>query len=169
MSTENLNQTEAIAKLKELSERARFCMFCTNLDTLPLTARPMGLNETDEEGNLWFISSSASNKNFEIKEDNRVQLFFMQNSDSEYLSVYGKGYIYKDKSMVEEKWTALAGAWFEEGKDDPKVSLIRVAPEETYYWDTKAGKIVSLLTFAAAAISGKKTDNSDGVEGNLNI
>ena len=169
MSTENLQQAEAIKKLKELSEKARICMFCTDLETLPITSRPMSIRETDEEGNLWFISSSASNKNFEIAEDNRVQLLFMNNDNSEYLSVYGKAHIYTDKSMIEEKWTAFANAWFEEGKDDPKASLIRVAPEETYYWDTKACKLVSLLSFAAAAISGTKTDNSDGVEGKLNI
>lgn len=169
MSTENLNQAEAIEKLKELSESAKICMFCTDLETLPITARPMGLRETDKDGNLWFLSSDASNKNFEIKEDNRVQLFFMNDSSSEYLSVFGKAFIYKDKSMIEEQWTPIANAWFEDGKEDPKVSVIRVAPEESYYWDTKAGKLVSFLSFAAAAISGRKTDNDDGVEGKLHV
>ena len=169
MSTENLNHAEAIKKLKELSESAKFCMFCTDLETLPITARPMGLRETDAEGNMWFLSSEESNKNFEIKEDNRVQLFFMNNGSSEYLSVYGKAFIYKDKNTIEEKWTPIANAWFKEGKEDPKVTVIRVTPDETYYWDTKVGKLVSFLSFAAAAITGTKTDNSDGVEGKLNI
>lgn len=168
MSTKNLNQEEAAKKLKELSEKARICMFCTELDHLPINSRPMSLHETDDEGNLWFISSETSNKNFEIKEDNRVQLFFMKNSDSEYLSVYGKAFIYKDKKTIEDKWSPMANAWFD-GKDDPKVTIIRVSPEQSYYWDTKAGKLVTLLSFAAAAISGKETDNSDGIQGNLNI
>lgn len=168
MSTENLDHQKAVEKLKELSESARICMFCTELEKLPLNSRPMGLQETDEEGNLWFISSDESNKNFEIKEDNRVQLFFMNNSNSEYLSVYGKAFIYKDHKTIEDKWSPMANAWFD-GKDDPKVTIIRVTPDETYYWDTKAGKLVSMLSFAAAAISGNKTDNSDGVEGNLKV
>lgn len=169
MSTENLTQTEAIKKLKQLSESAGICMFCTDLETLPINSRPMSLRETDEEGNLWFLSSSDSNKNFEISDDNRVQLLFMNNSDHEYLSVFGKAFIYKDRTTIEEKWTRIANAWFEDGKDDPKVSVIRVTPDETYYWDTKAGKLVSFLTFATAALTGIKTDNSDGVEGKLHI
>jgi len=168
MSTENLNHKEAIQKIKELSESAKICMFCTELDTIPVNTRPMGLQETDDEGNLWFISSDASNKNFEIKEDKRVQLFFMNNSSSQYLSVYGEATIYKDKSTIEDKWSPMANAWFD-GKDDPNVSIIRVEPKDTYYWDTKAGKLVSLFSFVAAAITGKKTDNSDGVEGNANV
>ena len=143
-------------------------MFCTELDRLPSNSRPMSLQETDDNGNLWFISSATSNKNFEIKEDRRIQLFFMNNSDSEYLSVYGEASIYKDKSTIEDKWSTMANAWFE-GKDDPNVSIIRVEPKETYYWDTKAGKLVSLLSFVTSALTGNKTDNSDGVEGNAVI
>lgn len=168
MSTENLTRNDAVQKIKKLSESARICMFCTDLGSLPNNSRPMTLQETDDFGNLWFISSDASNKNFEIKEDNRVQLYFMNNSDSEYLSVFGEAFVYKDKTTIEEKWSPLANAWFD-GKEDPNVSIIRVEPKNTYYWDTKAGKLVSLMNFVAAAISGNKTDNSDGVEGTANI
>lgn len=169
MSVENLHQQEAIKKLKELAESARFCMFCTNLTQLPNSSRPMTIQECDDEGNLWFISSTESHKNLEINDDNRVQLYFMNNSNSEYLHIFGTASIYKDIGTIEDKWSALANAWFEEGKEDPKVSIIRVTPNETYYWDTKAGKFISMLTFVAAAVTGSKTDNSDGVEGNLNL
>ncbi|WP_027379345.1 pyridoxamine 5'-phosphate oxidase family protein [Chryseobacterium daeguense] len=169
MSTENLTQQDAIKKIKELSESAKICMFCTELETLPINSRPMTLQETDDEGNLWFISSDTSNKNFEIKEDKRVQLFFMNNSDYQYLSIFGTAAIYKDKSTIEDKWSPMAKAWFEEGKDDPAVSIIRVEPKQTYYWDTKVGKLVSLFNFVAAAVTGTTTDNSDGVEGNATV
>jgi len=168
MSLENLTQKEAIETLKKLSESARICMFCTDLDTIPNASRPMSLKETDEEGNLWFLSSDQSHKNFEIKEDNRVQLYFMNNSDSEYLSILGKAFIYQDKNTIEDKWTPMANAWFD-GKDDPNVSVIRVTPQETYYWEPKVGKFVSMLNFATAAITGQKTDNEDGREGNLHV
>ena len=168
MSTENLSQKEAIETLKKLSESARICMFCTDLDTIPNASRPMSLKETDEEGNLWFLSSEQSHKNFEIKEDNRVQLYFMNNGDSEYLSILGKAFIYKDKSTIEDKWTPMANAWFD-GKEDPNVSVIRVTPEETYYWEPTVGKFVSMLHFATAAITGQKSDNDDGRERNLHV
>ena len=169
MSTENLHNAEAIKKLKELSESARTCMFCTELSQLPNNSRPMSLQECDEEGNLWFISSADSNKNFEISDDNRVQLYFMNNGSAEYLSIFGKAFIYKDKTTIEEKWSPFANAWFEEGKEDPKVSIIRVTPDETYYWDTKAGKFVSMVHFITAAITGNKSEGGDGVEGNLTV
>lgn len=169
MSTENLTHHDAVKKIKDLSESAKICMFCTELDTLPINSRPMSLQETDDEGNLWFISGDSSNKNFEIKDDKRVQLFFMNNGDYQYLSIFGDATIYKDRATIEDKWSPMANAWFEDGKDDPNVSIIRVEPRESYYWDTKAGKLVSLINFVTAAVTGNTTDNSDGVEGNAKI
>lgn len=168
MSVENLDQKKAQEKLKELAEKARVCMFCSELNKIPQNSRPMSLQECDENGNLWFLSNATSNKNFEIQEDNRVNLYFMNNGDYEYLSIFGKAYVYNDKETIEEQWSAMANAWFD-GKEDPDVTVIRVSPEETYYWDTKAGKFVSMLHFISTAITGQKSDGSDGVEGKLTV
>ncbi|WP_445455310.1 pyridoxamine 5'-phosphate oxidase family protein [Flavobacterium sp. HNIBRBA15423] len=169
MSKENLFSKEAVAKLKELSEKAKTCMFITNLDKKPpFNASPMSLQECDDEGNLWFISSKESNKNMEIARDNTVQLYFMNNGDYEYLSIFGQAFIYDDKATIEDKWSVFANAWFE-GKNDPNVSIIRVAPKDVYYWDTKAGKFVSMLHFLTAIATRSKSNNSDGVEGKIKI
>jgi general stress protein 26 len=169
MSKGNLFNKEAISKLKELSEKARTCMFITNLkNNPPFNSRPMNLQECDKEGNLWFISSKESHKNMEISVDNEVQLYFMNNGDYEYLSVLGKAFIYDDKSTIEDKWSIFANAWFD-GKEDPNVSIIRVSPTDLYYWDTKAGKFVTMLHFIGSIVSGKKSDGSDGVEGNMKL
>lgn len=169
MSTQNLSDTEAIKKLKELSEKAKICMFITNLhNPAPENSRPMGLQECDLEGNLWFISDKQSGKNMQIERDNHVQLYFMNNGDSEYLSITGDAFIYDDKATIEAKWSSIANAWFN-GKDDPNVSIIRVAPQEVYYWDTKYGKFVTMINFLSVIIAGKNTDNSDGVEGTLKV
>ncbi len=61
----------------------------------------------------------------------------------------------------------MAKAWFKDGKDDPKVTVIRVSPEESYYWDTQNGRMISLLKIAVAAVTGKEMDG--GVEGKLKV
>ncbi len=144
-------------------------MFVTNLNTKPpFNARPMSLQECDEEGNLWFISSKESNKNMEIDRNNQVQLYFMNNGDYEYLSILGNAFLYDDKATIKDKWSVAANTWFD-GKEDPNVSIIRVEPRDVYYWDTKAGKFVSMMYFVSSILTGKKTDNKDGVEGKIKI
>ena len=164
----DLHNNEAIAKMKEMAQDIGTCMFCTELSVRPFPTRPMAIRDVDDEGNLWFISSKKSNKNFEIGHDDEVQLIFSKNSDAHFLSVFGKAVIYKDKNLIEKLWTPIAKAWFEEGKEDPDVTVIKVEPKDAYYWDTKYGKMVSMIKFAVAAITGN-VDNDAGVEGNLKV
>ena len=165
--TKNLKSNEAIDKLKSLIAGNKTAIFCTELNKLPITSRPMAVQEVDDEGNLWFISSATSNKNFEINKDDDVQLFFSNSSSSQFLSFYGHATIYNDEEKIEELWNPIAKAWFEDGKDDVKVTIIKVSPSNVYYWDTKDGKIISLIKMAGAAILGTKPDI--GVEGKLKI
>lgn len=168
MSTlKNLSGQKAIDKLKEIAEDVGVCLFCTELTQLPINSRPMGISEVDAHGNLWFISSRSSNKNFEIQKDNRVQLFFSKASDNHFLSVYGTAEIYTDPQKIEALWQPLAKAFFEEGKDDPDVTVICVKPEEAYYWESNDGKLVSLLKIGVAAMTGIRADGSR--EGSIHV
>ena len=163
----NLTQEEAIKKFQELVDHSAVCLFTTNLSHLPLTTRPMSVQKVDEQGNFWFLSASDSSKNQEITSDNRVQLFFLNVSDYEFLTVYGTASISRDKKKIDELWTDIAKAWFSEGKEDPRVSVIKFQPDEAFYWDTKSGKIVSVIKIFASAVIGKTL--SEGVEGTLSV
>ena len=55
--------------------------------------------------------------------------------------------------------------WFQEGKDDPDLTIIRVQPTAVYYWDTKHNRMVAGLKIAASLLTGKTMD--DSVEGEL--
>jgi general stress protein 26 len=163
----NLTQQEAIDKFKELIKHEPTCLFTTRLTQVPLTTRPMSVQKVCDQGNFWFLSSSESDKNEEIKIDDRVQLFFLNTSDYEFLSVYGKASITRDKQKIDELWTDIAKAWFEDGKDDPRVTVIKVTPEEGFYWDTKNGKLISMIKILASAVTGKTME--EGVEGKISV
>lgn len=162
---QNLNRQEANSKIKELAEKADTCLFTTNLTRLPLTTRPMSTRDVDGDGCIWFFSRRDSNKNREIAADNRVQLFYANFSSSEYMSIYGKVKIIKDDAKAKELWSAIAKTWFNEGYDDPELTLLKVEPEDGYYWDTKDGKVISLVKMVAGAITGKELEI--GIEGKM--
>lgn len=163
---ENLTQQDAIKKIKKLAEDIKMCMFCTKSFELPFETRPMATQQVDEKGDIWFISGADSGKNAEITEDGEVQLIYSKMASTEYMAVYGYANIIRNREKTEELWNVFIKAWFPEGKDDPNLTLIRVRPHITYYWDTKDGKMVTLLKIAAAAITGN-VNNDGAVQGQL--
>jgi len=166
-NTQNLTAKDAIDKLKELIKSESICFFCTQLTKQPITTRPMSTQKVDEQGNIWFMSSIKSDKNAEILQNNEVQLFYSNPSNYEFLTVHGKATVHTDRAKIEELWTPFAKAWFEDGKDDVDISLIKVAPQSAYYWDTKNSKIISMIQILAATVTGTAPD--DGVEGTLTV
>ena len=165
---DNLRSKEAVAKIKELAEASKTCFLCTDIKTgKAFAARPMSVQEVDEQGNVWFLSASDSHQNEQISADPHVQLLFQGSHYSDFLSLYGKATISKDKTRIKELWNPLAKNWFTEGEDDPRITVVKVAPEAGYYWDTKHGNIVSFAKSIAGAVTGQTMD--DSVEGNLKV
>jgi general stress protein 26 len=164
---QNLTSQDAINKIKELVKSEQFCLFTTQLTQVPLSTRPMSAMGTDEDGSIWFFSVKSSDKNEHVLADPRVQLFFSNPSSSEFLSIYGTASITEDRDKIEKYWKPTIKAWFQNGKDDPEISLIKVAPEEAYYWDTKNNKAISMLKILTSVVTGKTMD--DGIEGKLTV
>ena len=164
----NLTAIDAVEKIREIAKDANICMFVTDLSSLPLAGRPMATQEVDEQGNIWFMSDRNSDKNRHIEDDEQVQLFYSHTNNYEYLSIFGRAEIVNDRSKIEKLWTPMAKTWFKEGKDDPNISLIKVIPEDAYYWDTKNNKMVSLIKFAMGAIGITPKDDG-GIEGKLKV
>ena len=165
---ENLQGTEAVKKIKELTGKAPSCFFCTEIETgKPFITRPMSVQKVDDDVSLWFLSSNDSHKNDEIQNDSAVQLLFQGSSYSDFLSLYGTATISEDKEKIKELWNPMLKTWFTEGIDDPRISVIKVTPAEGYYWDTKHNKAIGLIKRMAGAIMGKTMD--DSIEGNIDV
>jgi len=160
----DLSHQEGRDKIKELAKNADICMFATNMHGNPVPARPMSTQDVDDDGVLWFFSKSNSNKNAEIYEDPRVQLFYSNKESAEFLSVSGHAVIIKDEAKAKDLWSPMVRTWFD-GPDDPELTLIKVVPENAYYWDTKHNKMIALMKMVAGAITGKELD--DSIEGNI--
>jgi general stress protein 26 len=162
-----LQGAEAAEKMKQLAQD-RTCFFCTRIRSgAPFATRPMSVQKVDDDGNFWFLSATDSYKNKELQTDPQVQLLFQGSSHSDFLNVYGAATISQDKQKIKELWGPLLKAWFTEGIDDPRISVIKVEPSQGYYWDNKHGNAVAFVKLVAGAIAGKTLD--DSIEGRLKV
>ncbi len=163
---QDLGGNDAISKIKELAEQAQSCFFCTDIRSgKPFATRPMSPQKVDEQGNIWFLSADDSHKNDELGKDPYVQLLFQGGKYSDFMSLYGKASISKDKEKIKELWEPVIKTWFTGGQDDPRITVIKVEPEDGYYWDTKHGTMVAFAKQLVGAITGQTLD--DSIEGKL--
>jgi general stress protein 26 len=160
--------TQARNKIRELVKQASTCFFCTAITTgKGASTRPMAVQQVDAQGDLWFLSSDDSHKNQELQRDPAVQLFFQGSAHSDFLMLYGTATISRDRAKIDELWQPILKTWFTGGKDDPRITVIRVQPAHGYYWDTKHNRAVVMAKMAIGALTGKTLD--DSIEGNLDL
>jgi general stress protein 26 len=165
---EDLAGAAAKKKIKELTDKASTCFFCTSIETgKPFATRPMSLQQLDEEGNLWFLSANDSYKNQQIAADPSVQLLFQGSDYSDFLQLYGRATITEDKKKIKELWNPILKTWFTGGIDDPRISAIKVTPVSGYYWDTKHNQAIAFAKRLVGAAIGKTLD--DSIEGKINV
>ncbi len=168
MSTENLNNQKAIDKLKELVNKIDVGMLCTHTsDSKHVHAVPMSRQEVDDEGNIWFLFSSESESHKHLQIDSTVCLLYSDPRDYNFLSIHADTEISQNKARIEKYWNKMVEGWFEKGKEDPRIRVLKVKPVEAHYWDTKTNKLVTFMKVAISGLSGQKLDI--GREGDLNI
>jgi general stress protein 26 len=161
----NLKQQEAVKKFKKLAEDVRVCMFITNTNAEDEHTRPMSTIEVEEDGTLWFFTDIRSIKIEEVAADKEVHLTYAHPGKESYMDVWGSAKVVTDKQQIKDKWSPIIKAWFPDGVDDPNIALLKIKPNQCYYWDAETGKMVQFLKMAAAAITGKRL--ADGKEGKL--
>lgn len=163
---EDLTGPEAQRKLKEMVEASSTCFFCTGMSSGPSRGtRPMSVQEVDAEGNLWFLSASDSHKNQEIAVNPTVHLYFQGSQHSDFLHLRGRAVILHDRNKIIDLWKFILKTWFTEGVHDPRITLIKVTPEEGYYWDNKHGSAVAGVKMLLGAVLGQTMD--DSIEGKI--
>lgn len=162
----DLQDAEAIKKIRGLCEK-KSCFFCTSITTGRFETRPMSVQKIDDEGTLWFLSADDSYKNKEIETDPAVQLLFQGSSYSDFVTLHGIASVSKDKEKIKELYEPILKTWFTEGIDDPRITVIKVVPDDGYYWDTKHGQLVAFAKRLAGAVMGKTLD--DSIEGTLKV
>lgn len=149
---------DGIAKLRELIKGIKIAMLTTVEADGTLRSRPMGTQQTEFDGDLWFFTGKNSGKVAEIQHDQHVNVSYAAPDDNRYVSVSGRAELIDDKTKEKELWNPFIKAWFPKGLDDPDLLLLKVRVEAAEYWDAPSSTMVNLVGFAKAVLTGNRPD-----------
>jgi general stress protein 26 len=143
-------------KVADLVRGNKLAMLTTMATDGTLTSRPMGLQETDFDGSLWFFTEHSSRKVAHIAAHPQVNVTISAPVSATWVSLTGTGTEVDDPARKRELWNAGVEAWFPHGLDDPNIWLLRIVALSAEYWDSPSGRLATLISFAKAKITGEK-------------
>ena len=153
------NNTDNNKKLRDLIKDIRFAMLTTLEEDGTLKSRPMATQEVEFDGDIWFFTYGGAPKVDEIVSNQHVNVSYSEPKDQKYVSVSGTAQLVRDRQKIEELWNPLFKAWFPKGLDEPDLALLKVSVDKAEYWDSPSSKVVRLVGFAKALITGEQIGN----------
>jgi len=147
-------------KVKELVSRSRVGMLGT-VEAGFIRFRPMSHVDIDDDGNIWFFTSRDSWKAEDIQRNPTVQLIYVNEGDSLYLSIEGTAQLSYDTQRMKELFNPFVKAWFPKGLKDPSLALLKVLPQEMEYWSNDDSKVLTYLKVLVAAATGSQPSVGD--------
>lgn len=148
--------SESVERLRDIIKDVKICMLTTTEADGSFRARPMGIQGTEFDGDLWFFTKEHSDKVEEIQKDRQVGVSISEPKGQRYVSLSGTANLVNDKEKMKELWSPLYKAWFPDGLEDPELALLKVTVNGGEYWDSPASPVVYLFGAAKAALTGKE-------------
>lgn len=158
-----------VAELAGRIKPVRFAMFTTVDEHGHLVSQPMTRQDTDDEGAIWFFTSTLTELWDNIAHRPEVNLAFSEPEDSLYVSVSGVAERVVDRARIHAMWNPMVQAWFPNGPEDEHAVLVRVVPHSAQYWDSDESKMVRMFQMAKAAVTGQTPDIDPGEHGKINL
>ena len=97
-------------------------------------AQPMTAQLDGERGPIWFFSAKDVDLVEAMGTGAPAMLHFASKGHDLFASVEGRLVPDNNHETIDRLWNPFAAAWYEHGKDDPKLQLIRLDPSHAQIW-----------------------------------
>jgi general stress protein 26 len=146
-------------KVKAMVADARIAMLTTMTEDGKHVSRPMAVQDVEFDGDLWFFTYADSDLVEQIAAHPEVNVAFSDQKHNNWISVSGAAVRVDDRAQAERLWNPFLKAWFPDGLETPNLTLVKVHADTAEYWEAAhSSKVVTLLGYAKAAVTGKTPD-----------
>lgn len=108
--------------------------------TRPMTAQIEG----EEGGPIWFFTARDTAIVENLGRANRAIATFADKGHDLFATLHGQLTLSNDRAVIDRLWNRFVAAWYEGGKDDPKLALLRFDPEAAEIWIDASSLVAGL-------------------------
>jgi len=97
-------------------------------------ARPMTAQLDGERSPIWFFTTKDNALVQNLARGNRAIATFASKGHDIFATVHGTLRLDNDRATIDRLWNRYVAAWFDGGKDDPALALLRLDAERAEIW-----------------------------------
>ncbi|MCZ4351148.1 pyridoxamine 5'-phosphate oxidase family protein [Roseovarius aestuarii] len=125
-----------------------------------MTPRPMAHQMRDADNALWFITAKQTDVALAAAKGVQAQHTLACAHAQVYAAIDGTLSIETSKEILDDLWSPMAAVWFEDGREDDDICLVRFTPSHAEVWLTDGGA-KAMFEFAKAALGDDTPDLGD--------
>ncbi len=118
-------------------------------------ARPMTIVTDGENRTLWIFTTKTNDMVEQARAGSAAFAHYASKGHDLWACIHGNVSITDDPATIDRLWNSHIAAWYD-GKDDPKIALIRFDPDHAEIWEDSSSLIAGVKT--ALGLSDPKHD-----------
>ena len=158
MSTDPQDKAEVQQRLWKEIGKGRYGMLGLTNVTPAQHFQPMTAFAEPETGQIWFFTRTDTDL-ARASATGAQAMFVVQAKDQE-LQACISGYLraVRDPDRIDKYWGPVVAAWYPDGKDDPRLTLLRLDASDAQVWLSEQGPLKFAFEIAKANLAGKEPD-----------
>jgi general stress protein 26 len=149
MGTDVKDQAEVQTRLWREIEKHQIGMLGV-VGGQPHHFQPMTAFLDKDSGELWFFTYKDTDLAEAAAAGDAQAMFVFTREREIYACVGGALRIAHDRERMDRYWNAAVAAWYPEGKDDPKLTMLCLDARDAEVWLTETGPIRYAMAVAKA-------------------
>lgn len=147
-------RSEPIAQLFDVLDDSHAVML--GIDQTGQSMQPMAPQVDDDRQAIWFYSKRDSDlaKAVPQKSSVRSRMCLISPDHDYHACISGAITEEMDSDIIDKFWSSVVAAWFEDGRQDPNLMMLRFTPSEADIW-ASSGSVVRFAWEIALANMGK--------------
>ncbi|OJF91271.1 pyridoxamine 5'-phosphate oxidase family protein [Pararhizobium antarcticum] len=120
--------------------------------------QPMAPQLEKESNSLWFYTRSDSDLVKAVGTSARARFCLISKDHDYHTSLVGVISENKSREHIDKFWSPVVGAWFENGKDDPLLTMLQMKLDDAAIWASSNSTLRFGWEIAKANLTGKEPD-----------
>ena len=162
MSDRNLTVREAEEEFWNHLETSNTGML--GLDQPGYHAQPMTAFRDGETSTIWFFTRDDTDlaKDAAVGSGQSAMFHYGSKDQNVWACIHGTLSVHgHDREVIDRYWNPVLAAWYPEGKDDPRLTLMRMRLDDAQIWISQAGPVRFAFEIAKANMTHEQPDLGD--------